>query len=229
MGVAGAFSFYPTKNLGALGDGGAVLTNDAALAARIKRLRNGGQTSRYRHVEAGVNSRLDELQAAILHARLPYLAGWTARRRAIAAAYRAGIAARGIAVPPEFDAGHVYHLFPVLTPHRDAVQAHLGARGIETFIHYPVPDPAPAGARGDRSAAMPQRRSRLRGGAVAADVSGAHRRGRRGGRRRRQRLQRSCRLSGRPALPGSAVAGLEKIRASSRAAETYNSSEGLWP
>jgi dTDP-4-amino-4,6-dideoxygalactose transaminase len=139
MGVAGAFSFYPTKNLGALGDGGAVLTNDAALAARIKRLRNGGQTTRYQHVEAGVNSRLDELQAAILHARLPHLADWTARRRAIASTYRAGIAARGIWVPPEFDAGHVYHLFPVLTPHRDAVQAHLGGRGIETFIHYPVP------------------------------------------------------------------------------------------
>jgi dTDP-4-amino-4,6-dideoxygalactose transaminase len=141
MGVAGAFSFYPTKNLGALGDGGAVLTNDASLAARVRRLRNGGQTTRYRHLEAGANSRLDELQAAILHARLPYLAGWTARRRAVASTYRAGIAARGIAVPPELDAGHVYHLFPVLTPHRDAVQAHLGARGIETFIHYPVPIP----------------------------------------------------------------------------------------
>jgi dTDP-4-amino-4,6-dideoxygalactose transaminase len=141
MGVAGAFSFYPTKNLGALGDGGAVLTGDTALAARIKRLRNGGQTTRYRHVEAGANSRLDELQAAILHARLPHLAGWTARRRAIASAYREGVAARGISVPPECDAGHVYHLFPVLTPHREAVQAHLGARGIETFIHYPVPIP----------------------------------------------------------------------------------------
>jgi dTDP-4-amino-4,6-dideoxygalactose transaminase len=141
MGVAGAFSFYPTKNLGALGDGGAVLTGDTALAARIKRLRNGGQTTRYRHVEAGANSRLDELQAAILHARLPHLAGWTARRRAIASVYREGVAVRGISVPPECDAGHVYHLFPVLTPHREAVQAHLGARGIETFIHYPVPIP----------------------------------------------------------------------------------------
>jgi dTDP-4-amino-4,6-dideoxygalactose transaminase len=139
--VAGAFSFYPTKNLGALGDGGAVLTGDAALAARIKRLRNGGQTTRYQHVEAGANSRLDELQAAILYARLPHLAGWTARRRAIASTYREGVAARGIAVPPECDTGHVYHLFPVLTRHREAVQAHLGARGIETFIHYPVPIP----------------------------------------------------------------------------------------
>ena len=80
IGVAGAISFYPTKNLGALGDGGAVITRDTQLAARIKRLRNGGQTSRYHHEEAGANSRLDEMQAAILRARLPYLGGWTARR-----------------------------------------------------------------------------------------------------------------------------------------------------
>ena len=141
LGVAGAFSFYPTKNLGALGDGGAVVTGDGALAARIKRLRNGGQTTRYRHLEAGANSRLDEMQAAILRARLANLGGWTTRRREIAAAYRAGLSARGVTVPPEFDAGHVYHLFPVLTTERDAVQAHLSARGVETFIHYPVPIP----------------------------------------------------------------------------------------
>jgi dTDP-4-amino-4,6-dideoxygalactose transaminase len=139
MGIAGAFSFYPTKNLGALGDGGAVVTSDAALAARLKRLRNGGQTTRYHHLEAGANSRLDEIQAAILHARLSHLRGWTVRRREIAARYRAGLSAPGISVPPEFDDGHVYHLFPVLTPHREAVQAHLAAAGVETFIHYPVP------------------------------------------------------------------------------------------
>ena len=141
MGVAGAFSFYPTKNLGALGDGGAVVTSDAALAARIKRLRNGGQTTRYHHEEAGANSRLDELQAAILRARLPYLRGWTARRRQIGAAYRAGLTAPDITVPAQFDAGHVYHLFPVLTTHRAGAQAHLTARGVETLIHYPVPIP----------------------------------------------------------------------------------------
>jgi dTDP-4-amino-4,6-dideoxygalactose transaminase len=141
MGVAGAFSFYPTKNLGALGDGGAVITSDAAVAARIRRLRNGGQTSRYQHLEFGVNSRLDEMQAAILAARLAYLPEWTTRRRAIAAAYRKQLAAAGIAVPREFDSGHVYHLFPVLAPDRLALQAHLGGRGIETFIHYPVPIP----------------------------------------------------------------------------------------
>lgn len=141
IGVAGATSFYPTKNLGALGDGGAVITRDAQLAARIKRLRNGGQTSRYHHQEAGANSRLDELQAAILRARLPYLAGWTARRRAIAGQYRAARVPASIAVPGEFDAGHVYHLFPVMTPDRDAFQAHCRAHGVETLIHYPVPIP----------------------------------------------------------------------------------------
>jgi dTDP-4-amino-4,6-dideoxygalactose transaminase len=141
IGIAGATSFYPTKNLGALGDGGAVITRDAQLAARIKRLRNGGQTSRYHHLEAGANSRLDEMQAAILRARLPFLAGWTARRRAIAARYRAAGVPPSVTVPRECDAGHVYHLFPVLTPNRDAFQAHCLAQGVETLIHYPVPIP----------------------------------------------------------------------------------------
>lgn len=141
IGVAAATSFYPTKNLGALGDGGAVLTLDAQLAARVKRLRNGGQTSRYHHQEAGANSRLDELQAAILRARLPFLQKWTETRRAIAARYRSGIPGGALHVPPEFDRGHVYHLFPVLTAHRDAFQAHMRDRGIETLIHYPVPIP----------------------------------------------------------------------------------------
>ncbi|MFA5910104.1 MAG: DegT/DnrJ/EryC1/StrS family aminotransferase [Vicinamibacterales bacterium] len=141
IGIAGATSFYPTKNLGALGDGGAVITGDAQLAARIKRLRNGGQTSRYHHQEAGANSRLDELQAAILRARLPYLAGWTARRRSIAAGYRRALVPASLTVPREFDPGHVYHLFPVLTPHRDAFQAHCTSQGVETLIHYPVPIP----------------------------------------------------------------------------------------
>jgi dTDP-4-amino-4,6-dideoxygalactose transaminase len=141
IGVAAATSFYPTKNLGALGDGGAILTNDAQLAARVKRLRNGGQTSRYHHQEAGVNTRLDEMQAAILRARLRYLQGWTDRRRSIAAQYRAGLASAHIHLPREFDAGHVYHLFPVLTDQRDRFQAHMSSRGVETLIHYPVPIP----------------------------------------------------------------------------------------
>ena len=141
IGVAGAFSFYPTKNLGALGDGGAVITNDATLAERLKRLRNGGQTSRYHHAEAGANSRLDEMQAAILRARLPFLAQWTARRREIAGTYRQGLDNTAICVPREFDAGHVYHLFPVLSNNRAAFQAHLAAAGVEALIHYPIPIP----------------------------------------------------------------------------------------
>ncbi|HUE86730.1 MAG TPA: DegT/DnrJ/EryC1/StrS family aminotransferase [Vicinamibacterales bacterium] len=141
IGVAGAFSFYPTKNLGALGDGGAVVTSDPALAERIKRLRNGGQTSRYHHLEPGANSRLDEVQAAILRARLPFLPRWTERRRALARRYRERLAGAAVFVPAEFDPGHVYHLFPVLTPARDALQAHLTEAGVETLIHYPVPIP----------------------------------------------------------------------------------------
>ena len=139
LGVAAAFSFYPTKNLGALGDGGAILTNDSALAARVRRLRNGGQTDRYHHEEAGVNSRLDEMQAAVLRARLPRLRGWTARRRHLAALYRSTLPP---ALPlPERDAGHVYHLFPIRSGDRDALQTHLRHDGIQTLIHYPVPLP----------------------------------------------------------------------------------------
>jgi dTDP-3-amino-3,4,6-trideoxy-alpha-D-glucose transaminase len=139
--VATAYSFYPTKNLGAIGDGGAVTTDDPALAERIKRLRNGGQTSRYHHDERGINSRLDELQAAILRARLPRLAERTAVRRQLAADYRARLAGALVQVPRECDAGHVYHLFPVLVAERDRFQAHMRAAGIETLIHYPVPIP----------------------------------------------------------------------------------------
>ena len=150
IGAAGAFSFYPTKNLGALGDGGAVVTNDGALADRVARLRSGGQTDRYHHQEPGINSRLDEIQAAILRARLPHLPEWTARRRALAARYRTGLADSPIDVPPELDAGHVYHLFVVRTAARRELQAHLAERGIETLIHYPVSLPRqPAMASAD--------------------------------------------------------------------------------
>jgi len=138
-GHAAAFSFYPTKNLGALGDGGAITTNDAAAAARLRRLRNGGQIDRYQHAEFGVNSRLDEMQAAILRARLAWLPKWTAARRTLAAEYRRALAGAPVRVPDQYDAGHVYHLFPILTNHRATLQAHLKARGIETLIHYPVP------------------------------------------------------------------------------------------
>jgi dTDP-3-amino-3,4,6-trideoxy-alpha-D-glucose transaminase len=137
----GAFSFYPTKNLGAFGDGGAVTTSDPAIADRVRRLRNGGQADRYHHAEAGINSRLDEMQAAILRAKLPFLADWTARRRRLAAAYRQALPA-SVTPIPERDAGHVYHLFPVRSPERDQLQAHLAEAGIDTLIHYPVPLPA---------------------------------------------------------------------------------------
>ena len=137
IGIAGAFSFYPTKNLGALGDGGAIVTNDRGLADRVKRLRNGGQTDRYHHQEAGINSRLDEMQAAILRTRLPKLGAWTAERRALARRYRAALPC----ALAECDPGHVYHLFVVRSTTRAALQASLAARGVETLIHYPVSIP----------------------------------------------------------------------------------------
>jgi dTDP-4-amino-4,6-dideoxygalactose transaminase len=137
-GAAGAFSFYPTKNLAAAGDAGAITTGDAALADRLRRLRNGGQSDRYHHLEPGVNSRLDEMQAAILRARLPFLPDWTTRRRELAARYRAALAGSAVRIPAECDPGHVYHLFPVLTSERASLQAHLTAREIGTLVHYPV-------------------------------------------------------------------------------------------
>jgi dTDP-4-amino-4,6-dideoxygalactose transaminase len=171
IGVAGAFSFYPTKNLGALGDGGAVVTNDGALAERIRRLRNGGQADRYHHMEAGINSRLDEMQAAVLRARLPFLRDWTRRRRTLAAQYRAALAGAPIDVPPELDAGHVYHLFVVRVPggggrpdqtsqktDRDArsqLQAYLAMKGVETLIHYPIPIPRQPALAGTDPAECP--------------------------------------------------------------------------
>jgi dTDP-4-amino-4,6-dideoxygalactose transaminase len=142
IGVAGAFSFYPTKNLGALGDGGAIVTQDRALADRIRRLRNGGQSQRYCHVDAGgVNSRLDELQAAVLRARLRHLPAWTDRRRTLAALYRSSLTGPSVKPVPERDAGHVYHLFVVRSADRQALQQHLRDRGIETLVHYPTPIP----------------------------------------------------------------------------------------
>jgi dTDP-4-amino-4,6-dideoxygalactose transaminase len=156
IGVAGAFSFYPTKNLGALGDGGAVITNDRGIAERVRRLRNGGQSSRYAHTEPGINSRLDEMQAALLRARLTRLRSWTDERRTLAARYRALLAgARGIDAVPEQDAGHVYHLFVVRAVARSELRAHLTAAGIETLIHYPVPIPRQAALASTQPAPCP--------------------------------------------------------------------------
>jgi dTDP-3-amino-3,4,6-trideoxy-alpha-D-glucose transaminase len=139
---ATAWSFYPSKNLGALGDGGAVTTNDAALAARLRRLRNYGSDEKYVHLEQGANSRLDELQAALLSCKLPLLAGWNARRRALAARYSKGLAGLPLRLPGKgVGAGttHVFHLYVVRTPERDALRAALAVAGIETGIHYPIP------------------------------------------------------------------------------------------
>jgi dTDP-4-amino-4,6-dideoxygalactose transaminase len=137
----GALSFYPTKNLGALGDGGAVLVGDPETAARLRRLRNGGQSDRYRHEDVGINSRLDELQAAILRVGLAHLGAWTERRRALAGAYLEGLAGvEGLTLPREQDyARAVHHLFVVRHPRRDAMIEALRERGVETLIHYPIP------------------------------------------------------------------------------------------
>ena len=155
-GAAGALSFYPTKNLGALGDGGAILLGDPALGGRLRQLRNGGQSDRYRHEVSGINSRLDELQAAVLRAKLSHLATWTRRRREIAGVYLRELRDSGLRLPVERPwATTVYHLFVVRHPRRDAFMAGLKERGIGTLIHYPIPlhlQPAFApmgGKRGD--------------------------------------------------------------------------------
>jgi dTDP-4-amino-4,6-dideoxygalactose transaminase len=136
----GALSFYPTKNLGGLGDGGAVLVNDSTLASWLRQLRNGGQSDRYRHETPGVNSRLDELQAALLRVGLRHLPAWTERRRALAALYTQGLDGAGVEPLREQPyARAVHHLFVVRHPRRDALAAALRARGIGTLIHYPIP------------------------------------------------------------------------------------------
>lgn len=146
VGQMAATSFYPTKNLGALGDGGAVLTADPALAERAAALRHYGQTATYVHDVLGLNSRLDEVHAAILRrAMLPRLAGWTARRAATAGRYRGELANARVTVPPAASgSGSVWHLFPVLVAadRREAFVAHLRGRGVAAGCHYPrvIPD-----------------------------------------------------------------------------------------
>jgi dTDP-4-amino-4,6-dideoxygalactose transaminase len=141
LGRAGAYSFYPTKNLGGIGDGGMVVTGDGELANLAAQLRNYGQSERYYHPHLGLNSRLDELQAALLSERLRWLPEFTARRRHIAVAYQAGIKNPLISqlAEPEEDEAHVYHLYVVTCEYRDALQAHLKDQGVQTLIHYPVP------------------------------------------------------------------------------------------
>src|SRR5215207_844572 len=141
---AGCFSFYPGKNLGAYGEGGAVVTNDAGVARRLRMLRDHGSEQKYRHELVGYNSRLEGIQGAVLNVKLKHLGDWNALRRRHAARYRALLAplagAGALALPREADyAEHVYHLFVVQTGARDALQRFLSAAGVQTGIHYPVP------------------------------------------------------------------------------------------
>lgn len=141
FGVAGAYSFYPTKNLGAIGDAGALVTSDLEIAEKARRLRNYGQTNRYEHVDLGLNSRLDEIQAALLNVRLAWLEEFTARRREIAQRYFQEISNPLIRLlaEPEDPRSHSYHLFVVNSDEREKLQRFLSAREIETLIHYPIP------------------------------------------------------------------------------------------
>jgi len=140
LGHVAAFSFYPTKNLGALGDGGAVVTSDDEVAERVARTRNYGQLEKYVHPSLGRNSRLDEVQAAFLRVKLPHLDAWNSERQAIARAYCEGLEGSGLGLSAALDpAGSVHHLFVVTSPRRDELASHLAERGVETQLHYPVP------------------------------------------------------------------------------------------
>lgn len=141
LGSAAGTSFYPGKNLGALGDGGAVLTSDDKIAAEVRRLRNYGSQVKYQHDVAGYNSRLDELQAAFLRVKLSVLDGWNDRRREIASRYTRLLEGNGFELPfvPEY-ADPVWHLFVIRHARRDALRDHLAQHGVNTVIHYPIPD-----------------------------------------------------------------------------------------
>jgi dTDP-4-amino-4,6-dideoxygalactose transaminase len=140
LGHAAGTSFYPGKNLGALGDGGAVLTSDDAIAEKVRQLRNYGSKIKYQHDLAGYNSRLDEMQAAFLRVKLAVLDDWNARRREIAGHYSMLLATANIVVPhvPEY-AESVWHLYVIRSKQRDALKAYLEQQGVSTVIHYPIP------------------------------------------------------------------------------------------
>jgi dTDP-4-amino-4,6-dideoxygalactose transaminase len=161
LGDAAAFSFYPTKNLGALGDGGMVATNDPEIAARVRRLRQYGWDAERRSQEPGINSRLDELQAAVLRVKLTTVEQDNEKRRRIAARYRQALASTDLELPWEAPGGrHVYHLYVVRTPERDRLAEHLARRGIGSAIHYPIPvhlQPAYRGRFGDVPLPMTER------------------------------------------------------------------------
>jgi len=139
FGHAAAFSFYPSKNLGALGDGGMITTDDERAAAALRLLRNYGQRAKYYHAVPGTNSRLDTLQAAVLSVKLPHLDGWNAARREHADAYAARLGGRVRTPVAAAGREHIYHLYVIETEARDALQQRLRARQVDTGIHYPVP------------------------------------------------------------------------------------------
>ena len=138
FGIAGGFSFYPGKNLGALGDAGAVVTDDPKIAQTVRALGNYGSSVKYHHDLVGVNSRLDEFQAAFLLEKLAHLDAWTKERRDIAEKYTSGIQNGKIRLLRK-DPGNVFHIFPVFCDERDALRSYLEAAGIHTLIHYPIP------------------------------------------------------------------------------------------
>ncbi len=139
-GNAGTFSFYPAKNVGAYGDAGAIITDDASLAKQLRMLRDHGRQEKYVHVSHGFGERLDALQAAILAVKLSRLEAWVARRRQIADTYRERLADLPLILPRELDgARHVYHQFVIRTDQRDALRLHLKDAGVGTGIHYPLP------------------------------------------------------------------------------------------
>ncbi len=140
LGHAASTSFYPGKNLGALGDGGAVLTSDSAIAAKVKKLRNYGSTIKYQHEIAGYNSRLDEMQAAFLRVKLDVLDEWNDQRRDVARQYSKALLGTDIALPfvPDY-ADPVWHLYVIQTNRRDELRKFLEKRGVSTVIHYPIP------------------------------------------------------------------------------------------
>lgn len=139
-GHIGAFSFYPTKNLGAYGDGGALVTDDADLATRVRLLRQYGWEQRYVSRIKGLNSRLDDIQAAVLRVKLPHLDRWNARRRELAALYGELLVSSGLTLPIEPNSvQHVYHQYVIRHPDRERLKLHLKQRGVQTLVHYPVP------------------------------------------------------------------------------------------
>ena len=140
LGTAGCFSFYPSKNLGCCGEGGAVATNDAGLAERVSMLRNHGSHGKFDHCMPGFNFRMESLQGAVLSTKLKYLDEWNQARRALAQQYDRKLAGSGVTIPVEMPyARHVYHLYMIQAPERDRLREALTARGIETGLHYPVP------------------------------------------------------------------------------------------